>query len=100
MLRRDRISARRAWIRGWGTVAPLAGCGFYLLALDPLVLLLIGALAGAVLLPVQSGAALWLQKHCMDERLRASARARFALWLTFLFQFAMAVLVVRYAVPW
>ena len=99
-LRRDRISARRAWIRAWGTLAPLAGCGFYLLALDPLVLLLIGALAGAVLLPVQSGATLWLQKHCMDERLRASAKVRFALWITFLFQLAMAVLVVRYAVPW
>ena len=100
LLGRSRLTTRRAWIRAWGTLAPLSGCIFYLFALDPLTLLLIGALAGTVLLPVQSGATLWLQKHCLDARLRPSAKARFALWLTFLFQLAMAVLVIRYVPPW
>lgn len=99
-LGRDRLQARRAWIRAWGTLAPLAGCGFYLLALDPMALLLIGALAGTLLLPVQSGATIWLHKHRLDARLRPSAKARLALWLTFLFQLAMAALVVRYVLPW
>jgi hypothetical protein len=100
LLDRARLRTRRAWIRAYGTLAPLAGCAIYLLALDPLGLLLIGALAGAVLLPIQSGATLWLQKHHMDARLRASRKVRVALWLTFLFQLAMAVLVVLYVFPW
>jgi len=100
LLHRERLSARKAWIRGWGTAAPLAGCVFYLTARDPLVLLLIGAVAGAVLLPIQSGSTLWLQRNHLEAPLRASTGARLALWLTFLFQAAMVVLVVRYALPW
>jgi len=100
LMHRERLSARKAWIRGWGTAAPLAGCVFYLTARDPLVLLLIGAVAGAVLLPIQSGSTLWLQRHHLEAPLRASTGARLALWLTFLFQAAMVVLVVRYVLPW
>jgi len=100
LLDRARLRTRKACIRIYGTVTPLAGCAIYLYVPDPLGLLLIGALAGTMLLPVQSGSTLWLQKHHMEESLRASAKARMMLQLTFLFQLAMAVLVVRYALPW
>jgi hypothetical protein len=43
---------------------------------------------------VQSGATLWLQRHRMDPRLRPSSATRAFLWLTFLFQLVLAVLVV------
>jgi len=99
LLDRARLKARRTWIRAYGTLAPMAGCAIYLLALDPLGLLLVGALAGTVLLPVQSGSTLWLQNNRMEVRLRASRNVRHALWVTFLFQLAMAVLVIRYALP-
>jgi len=99
-LERSRLSARRAWIRGWGAVAPLAGCAFYLTVQDPVLLLLIGALAGALLLPIQSGSTLWLQQRHLEESLRGSAPTRLMLWLTFLFQLAMAALVLRFVLPW
>ena len=99
-LARSNLGARRAWIRAFGALAPVASCGGYLLVNNPLTLLSIGALAGAVLLPVQSGSTLWLQHRRLDSGLRPSSLARKALILTFLFQLLLAALVVRYAIPW
>jgi Mn2+/Fe2+ NRAMP family transporter len=98
LLDRTHLHARRAWIRGFGTLAPVVGLGAYLLARDPLVLLSIGALAGALLLPVQSGATLWLQARRLDATVRPAPVTRRALWVTFVFQAVLAVLVIRYAV--
>jgi hypothetical protein len=66
---------------------------FYLASPSPVGLLMIGALAGAVLLPLQSGATIWLQRNCMDARVRPSAAVRTFLWLTFAFHVLMAALV-------
>jgi Mn2+/Fe2+ NRAMP family transporter len=98
LLDRNHLHARRAWIRAFGVVAPVVGMAAYLLVRDPLVLLSIGALAGALLLPIQSGSTLWLQGRRLDPSDRPSAVARGSLWLTFLFQVVLAVLVIRYAV--
>lgn len=53
---------------------------------------------GAALLPVQSGATIWLQRRRMDARVRPSAAAHVLLWLTFLFQLSMAALVAWFIV--
>jgi Mn2+/Fe2+ NRAMP family transporter len=98
-LERSALAARLRWIRGCGAVLPVVSLLFYLLLPSPLALLTIGALMGAVLLPVQSGAALWLHRHCMDPRVRPSPPANALLWFTFLFQAAMAVLVAIYLMP-
>lgn len=97
-LDRNNLTARRAWIAGYGAVVPIAGCLFYLAFQDPVVLLTIGALMGVMLLPVQSGATLWLQKFNLESEIRPSAFARAMLWLTFGFQVVMAALLVWYIV--
>jgi hypothetical protein len=99
-LARSNLGARRTWIRAYGVVAPVASLGIYLLVNNPLTLLSIGALAGALLLPIQSGSTLWLQQRRLDVQLRPSALASRALFLTFLFQVVLAGLVIRYAIPW
>jgi len=97
-LRRENLAARMRWIRGCGALLPMLSAMSYLAMPSPVALLTVGALMGAALLPVQSGATLWLQRHHMDARVRPSAAAQTMLWLTFLFQSAMAGLVLYFAV--
>jgi len=97
LLERSRLETRRRWTRIVGGLLPLVSFLFYLHVPNPVTLLTIGALAGAVMLPVQSGATLWLHAHCLDVRLRPAPPARWFLWLTFLFQAGMAGLVLVFA---
>jgi len=90
-LDRAKLQERIRWIRVCGGVLPIASMLFYLFLPSPVALLIIGALMGALLLPMQSGATLWLQRHRLDARVRPSAAARVFLWLTFVFQVLMAV---------
>jgi len=98
-LDRRRSGSRRAWIRAYGTAAPLVSLLLYLQVENPLPLLSVGALAGALLLPIQSGATLWLQRHRLARQLRPSLLTTAFLWLIFLFQAVLAVLVVLYTLP-
>jgi Mn2+/Fe2+ NRAMP family transporter len=93
---RSQLEPRLRWMRGVGTLLPLISVTFYLAIPNPVMLLSIGALAATLLLPVQSGATLWLQRHCMDPRVRPSRWTRAFLWLTFLFQLALAAVVIRF----
>ena len=65
---------------------------------NPRLLVTIGALTLAMLLPIQSGAVLWFQKNRMDPRIRPGRWIRAAIWGIFLFELAMTWFVVRYAV--
>jgi Mn2+/Fe2+ NRAMP family transporter len=98
LLERGNLAARLRWIRGCGGWLPVASAIAYLALPSPVALLTIGALMGAVLLPVQSGATLWLQRRRMDPRVCPSPAAQALLWLTFLFQLAMAALVAWFVV--
>jgi len=99
LLERANIAARIQWTHGLGAVLPVASLFFYLAIPSPVTLLMIGALAGAVLLPIQSGATLWLQRNRMDPRVRPSAPVYLLLWLTFVFQVVMAVSVILHVLP-
>ena len=90
-LDRARLQERIRWIRACGGVLPIASMLFYLFLPSPVALLTIGAIMGALLLPMQSGATLWLQRRRLDARVRPSAAAQIFLWLTFVFQVLMAV---------
>jgi manganese transport protein len=94
-LDRSRLTTRMQWIRWTGFALPIISMLFYFFLPNPVTLLTVGALMGAVLLPVQSGATLWLQRNCMDARLRPSPIAQGFLWLTFLLQVLMAVILAR-----
>jgi hypothetical protein len=89
---------RERWIRGYVLVVPTLAFLFYVAIPQPVLLVTIGAVTQALLLPMQSGATLWLQRRHLDPRVWPSRTARGALVLTFLFQLAMAVLLVRYTI--
>ncbi|HSD73813.1 MAG TPA: Nramp family divalent metal transporter [Steroidobacteraceae bacterium] len=95
-LDRAQLAPRLRWTRAVGTLLPLISVIFYLAIPNPVALLSIGALAATLLLPMQSGATLWLQQRRMDPRVRPSTAARAFLWLTFVFQLALAAIVVRF----
>ena len=93
-LDRARLPERVLWTRGCGGVLPIASAMLYLASPSPVTLLTLGALMAALLLPVQSGATLWLQRRRMDARMRPSAAVHAFLWLTFLFQVLMGAIVI------
>jgi manganese transport protein len=95
---RVHVTLRRSLTRGYVVVVPLIAFAIYLTVQNPVLLVTIGGLIGASLLPIQSGATLWLQARHMDPRMRPGSGVRAALWTTLIFQLAMAWLVVRYVV--
>jgi hypothetical protein len=89
---------RRLWIRGYMMVVPMLGFLLYLFFQSPVALITVAATVGAVMLPVQSGVTLWLQRTHMDPRVRPGAVASITLWCVFFFQCAMALAVIRFVV--
>jgi Mn2+/Fe2+ NRAMP family transporter len=98
LLDRRQHNTRLWWTRATGMLAPMVGLISYLLQNNPIFLLSIGALAGALLLPIQSGSTLWLQGNRMTPEFRPALSARVALWMTFLFQAALAILIIWFVV--
>ena len=91
----DRRQAnRRPWIRGFVLLLPALGFLLYLTSQSPVLLVSIGAITAALFLPIQSGAALWLQGHIPDPRVRPGRLAHTTLQAVFLFQMAMAGAVI------
>ena len=97
-LNRQNLVARRNWIRGYCTLIPVVAFVIYMTIPNPRLLVTIGALTLAMLLPIQSGAVLWFQKNRMDPRIRPGRWIRLAIWGIFLFELAMTWFVVRYGV--
>ena len=95
--RRD-LGRRHAFTRGYTIVVPLLALLLYLTVQNPVLLVTIGGLTAAMLLPIQTGATLWLQARHMDSRVRPGRGTRGAVWAIFVFQVLMALLVVRYVV--
>ncbi len=95
---RQNLRARRAWIRGYVSLMPLLGFALYLGFQNPVLLVTIGGLVAALMLPIQSGGTLWLQRTQMDPRLEPHPFVRGIIWVIFLFQLVMAGLVIRYVV--
>jgi Mn2+/Fe2+ NRAMP family transporter len=97
LVRRGEVRRER-WTRVYVLVVPIVAFLFYVAIPQPVLLVTIGAVTQALLLPMQSGATLWLQSRHLDPRVRPSRAARGVLVLTFVFQLAMAALLVRYAI--
>jgi len=97
-LDRSNLRARKAIIRGYAVVVPILAFTFYFTFQNPVLLVTIGSMTLVMLLPVQSGAVLWLQSHRMDPRVRPSRFVRSAIWGIFLFELVMAGLVIWFVV--
>lgn len=97
-LERDDLRARQRIIRGYALVIPIFAFLLYLTVQNPVLLVTIGAMTLALMLPVQSGAVLWFQARRMDPRIRPGRFIRAAVWAIFLFELGMSGLVIRYVV--
>lgn len=95
---RSNLALRRAFIRGYVVLVPLIAFMLYLTFQNPVWLITIGGVTAAALLPIQTGATLWLQRRRMDSRIAPGPGVKLALWAIFTFQVGMACLVVRYVV--
>ena len=59
---------------------------------------MIGGIASALMVPMQSGVTLWLQSNKMDPRIRPRTPTRIGLWAIFFFQLVMAGFVVWFVI--
>ena len=97
-LKRRNLAARRRWIRGYCTVVPIFCFVVYMWIQNPRLLITISSLVAGMLLPIQSGAVLWLQKKRMDPRIRPGRGIRAGIWAIFLVELTLAGFVIRYVV--
>ena len=97
-LKRQNAAARTFWIRGYCAVVPIFCFAVYLWIQNPRLLITISSLVAGMLLPIQSGAVLWLQKKRMDPRIRPRRGIRAAIWAIFLVELALVGFVIRYVV--
>lgn len=93
----DRLKVqRRIWKRGYTFAVPLIGYVLYLFFPSPVLLVSIAATVGAMMLPIQSGLTLYLQRRHMDPRVRPGFVAATLLKLIFMLQCVLAVAVIRF----
>lgn len=97
-IKRSNLALRRKFVLGYGILGPLVGLVFYLYVPSPVILITFAAMVGALMLPVQSGATLWLQAKRMDPRVRPGWVANGLLRIIFIFQCIMALLVIWFVV--
>ncbi len=86
--------ARTRWTRGYVLAIPLLAFLLYAFVERPIVLIMISATFAALTLPIQSGAAIWLQRKHMDSRVMPKLPMQAALWATFVFQLLMSIFIV------
>ena len=95
-LKRRNLAARRFWIRAYCTVGPIFCFTVYMWIQNPRLLITVSALVAGLLLPIQSGAVLWLHKKRMDPRILPGRGIRAGIWAIFLVELALVGFVIRY----
>ena len=98
LIERSNLALRKKIIRGYLVCLPLAAFGIYYFVTDFVILIMVGGLTSAIFLPIQAGATLWLQRTRMDPRIRPRRLTYVGIWVVFVFEAAMALLVIRYVV--
>ncbi|MDP7277540.1 MAG: Nramp family divalent metal transporter [Planctomycetaceae bacterium] len=98
LIDRSNLALRKAIIRWYLAALPIITFLIFLFSPSFVILIMIGALTSAIFLPIQAGATIWLQSRQMDPRIRPRALTRAVLWAIFLFELAMAGLVIWFVV--
>jgi hypothetical protein len=93
---RSDVHIRKAITRWYVGALPIIAFLIYLPSLNFVLLIKVGALTSAIFLPIQSGVTIWLHSKKLDPRIRPRMPARIALWVIFVLESLMALLVVRY----
>jgi Mn2+/Fe2+ NRAMP family transporter len=97
-LARHRIDIRRSIIRYYGITVPFIGLLLYAGFQQPVLMVSIAACFGALMLPIQCGITIYLQTTRLPKALSPGRFTLAFLRLTFLFQVAMAGLVLYFVV--
>jgi Mn2+/Fe2+ NRAMP family transporter len=95
-IERGNLRLRLKITRGYILAAPALSLALYLLIERPVQMATALGVVAAVMLPIQSGATLWLQSRHMDARVRPGRVPYAILWLVFGFQAVMSCLVIWY----
>lgn len=95
---RSNLAVRHAWTRGYVTLFPILGFIIYLFVENPVLLVTIGGLTTAMMMPIQTFGTIWLRSRRLDPSVHPSKGVKIALICVFLFQALMALLVVRFVV--
>ncbi|MDP6375691.1 MAG: Nramp family divalent metal transporter [Pseudomonadales bacterium] len=96
--RRDDLNLRRSIIKVYVSVIPFLAFALYAFFQRPVLMVLVAGCFAAIMLPIQSGATLWLQRRYLPEELQPSVAARSLLILTFFVQLILSFAVVYYVV--
>ena len=97
-LARHRLDIRRSIIRYYGLTVPFIGLLLYAGFQRPVLMVSIAACFGALMLPIQCGITIYLQKERLPKILLPSKITQAFLYLTFIFQVVMAGLVLYFVV--
>jgi len=97
-LARHRLDIRRSIIRYYGLTVPFIGLLLYAGFQRPVLMVSIAACFGALMLPIQCGITIYLQKARLPKILLPSKITQAFLYLTFIFQVVMAGLVLYFVV--
>lgn len=97
-LDRERVSARVSIIRIYCIIVPFIGLGMYAGLQRPAMMVTIAASYAAMMLPMQSGITLYLQKKRLPPEVQPGPLARHFLQVTFVVQLILAGCVVYFTV--
>jgi manganese transport protein len=95
---RSNLALRLKIIRTYVIVVPLLGILFYLYVQNPVTLVTIGAITGALFLPIQSGSTLYLHHRYLPQEIRPPLAITVAMGVIFLIQLLLAGLVIAYVI--
>ncbi|HIA46460.1 MAG TPA: hypothetical protein EYN96_00475 [Candidatus Hydrogenedentes bacterium] len=98
VIKRSNIDLRKKIVRWYVGILPLVSFGFYMWIKNPVILIMIGGITSALLLPIQTASTLWLHKNKLDPRVRHGQATRIGMWVIFSFQAIMVFFVVWYVV--
>ena len=97
-LKREQVNVRYGIIRWYGMATPFIGFLLYVFVQEPVIMVTIAASTAAIILPMQSGVTLYLQKRRLPEEVQPKKSTRRFLQLTFVFQAVMACLLLYFVV--
>lgn len=95
---RSDLDLRLKLIRIYVIVVPLLGIASYYFVQNPVVLVSIGAITGALFLPLQSGMTLYLQHTGLPRQIRPPLPVTIAIGVIFAIQLVLAAMVIRFVI--
>jgi Mn2+/Fe2+ NRAMP family transporter len=95
---RKRVHTRVAIIRWYGIIVPFIGFGLYAGFQRPVMMVTIAACYAAMMLPLQSGITIYLQRKRLPEDVQPEWLAKYFLRLIFLVQLVLAFAVIYFTI--